>query len=216
MNLILSARNFVIAAILMIVLGTSFNLKAVAPSDSGTLQYSVDPKQSQFMAHTGSGGVFGAFGHKHDIAIQDFSGEVQFSSEKPELSSLQLAIKADSLVVTEKVSEKDKLQIEHDMREKVLETNRFPEITFKGTAVSAIKAANGIYDVKIMGTLSLHGVSHEIPLNAQVSLEENRLTAKGVFLVKQTDYQIKPISVGGGAIKVKNEVKLTFDIVAHP
>jgi hypothetical protein len=32
---------------------------------------------------------------------------------------------------------------------------------------------------------------------------------------RQTNYGIKPLSVAGGTVKIKDDVKLTFDIVAH-
>ena len=41
------------------------------------------------------------------------------------------------------------------------------------------------------------------------------LRASGEFTVRQTDYGIKPVSVAGGALKVKDELKFSFDIVAR-
>ena len=41
----------------------------------------------------------------------------------------------------------------------------------------------------------------------------DRLTATGKFVIKQTDFGITPISVGG-VVKVKNELNITFTIVA--
>lgn len=33
-------------------------------------------------------------------------------------------------------------------------------------------------------------------------------------MIKQTDFGIKPISIGGGMIKVKNEVEIDFQLFA--
>jgi hypothetical protein len=41
------------------------------------------------------------------------------------------------------------------------------------------------------------------------------LRAKGAFTLKQTSFDIKPVSIAGGTIKVKDELKFTFEIVAH-
>ncbi len=41
------------------------------------------------------------------------------------------------------------------------------------------------------------------------------LRAKGEFSLKQTDYKIKLVSVAGGTLKVKNELKCSFDVVAR-
>ena len=41
------------------------------------------------------------------------------------------------------------------------------------------------------------------------------MRASGEFSVRQSDYEIAPITAAAGAIKVKDEVKCTFDIVAR-
>ena len=43
---------------------------------------------------------------------------------------------------------------------------------------------------------------------------DTRLTATGKFVIKQTDYGITPISVGG-VVKVKNELNITFTVAAR-
>jgi hypothetical protein len=41
------------------------------------------------------------------------------------------------------------------------------------------------------------------------------LRAQGDATLRLTDFRIEPVSVAGGMLKVKDEVKLTFDIVAR-
>jgi hypothetical protein len=41
------------------------------------------------------------------------------------------------------------------------------------------------------------------------------LRASGEFALKQTDYGIKLVSVAGGALKLKDELKFSFEIVAR-
>jgi len=47
-----------------------------------------------------------------------------------------------------------------------------------------------------------------------VKLDGASLTATGKFAIKQTDFGIKPISVGG-VVKVKDELTITFTISAR-
>jgi hypothetical protein len=47
-----------------------------------------------------------------------------------------------------------------------------------------------------------------------VKLAGDRLTATGKFVIKQTDYGITPISIGG-VVKVKNELNISFTIAAR-
>jgi hypothetical protein len=41
------------------------------------------------------------------------------------------------------------------------------------------------------------------------------LRASGDFILRQADYQIKLVSVAGGALKLKDELKFSFEIVAR-
>ncbi len=180
-------------------------------------QYKLDPNQSHFLVKTGSGGVFGAFGHKHTIAIQNFSGTLQFDPTHLETSSLEMNIKADQLeVIPGKKDAKDKPKIEQEMREKVLETSQYPEIHFKSTSISATKIAENEYDAKILGDLTLHGVTRNIPIQAKVTMLENQVKGNGEFLIMQTDYKIKPYSAAGGTVKVKDKLNFSFEVIAKP
>jgi len=187
-----------------------------AKAATGPQTYKIDPQQSHFMVHTGTSGFLGAFGHKHDIAIPGFSGEVSLNPEALEQSSLQMQVQAASLVLTGKVKEKDKQEIEKTMREQVLEVDKFPEIRFKSSSVAATKNPEGNYALKITGDLTLHGVTKQVIVPGQLDLKSDSLQAQGSLPLKQTDFGIKPVSVAGGSIKVKDEVLLTFTIAAHP
>jgi len=61
----------------------------------------------------------------------------------------------------------------------------------------------------VEGDLSLHGVTK--PVSLTVKRTGDSYTAHTVL--KQTNFGIKPISVGGGVIKVKDEVEIDFTIV---
>jgi hypothetical protein len=41
------------------------------------------------------------------------------------------------------------------------------------------------------------------------------LRASGDFILKQSDYGIKPVIVAGGALKLKDELKFSFEMVAR-
>ena len=98
--------------------------------------------------------------------------------------------------------------------DEVLEISRYPEIVFESTAVSAVKG-NGPVRVNIDGNLTLHGFTRPQSLPAQLAPMGDTLRANGEFTLRQTDYRIKLASVAGGALKLKDELKFTFDIVAR-
>jgi polyisoprenoid-binding protein YceI len=180
-----------------------------------TLTYRADAAKSSFIVRALSGGVFGFLGHDHTIAIRDFSAEASLTAGALEPARLQMRIRADSLAVVDKISEKDKREIERTMRDEVLEVGKYPEIIFSSTQISAARLSEGRYQVKIAGELTLHGVTRGITVPAEVTFSEGQLRARGQFSLRQSDYQIRPPRVAGGAVRVRDELKLSFDILAR-
>ncbi len=180
-----------------------------------SLRYVLDTRASQFTVQVFSGGLLSAFGHSPTIAIRDFSGEAQVPSDHPEESTLRITISASSLVVRDDVSDKDKREIEWAMQQEVLETSSYPEIVYDCSKVQATKAGEGQYAVTLNGELTMHGVTRAQPVEARVSLSEDALRAFGVFSLRQTDYDLRLASVAGGALKVKDELKFSFNILAR-
>jgi polyisoprenoid-binding protein YceI len=58
--------------------------------------------------------------------------------------------------------------------------------------------------------LTLHGKKQ--PVAVEVSLKDGHYRGSASF--KQSSFGISPISIAGGTVKVKDEVKIEFDIVA--
>jgi polyisoprenoid-binding protein YceI len=183
-------------------------------SEVSAMIYRVEARRSRFIVRAFATGLLSAFGHSPTIAIRDFTGEVRFPPDHLEAASLRLRIKADSLVVTDEVSDKDRREIERQMREDVLETARYPEIIFESATVSAEKVMGSQYRTQINGHLSLHGVTRQCVIAAQVIAGEDTLRASGEFSLGQSNFNIKPVSAVGGTIKLKDELKFSFDIVA--
>jgi polyisoprenoid-binding protein YceI len=184
-------------------------------AESLTETYTPDAAKSRFLVRAVASGLLSALGHNPTIAIRNFTGEARFGPQAPEQSSLQLKIDAASLAVTGEVNEKDRHEMERAMREDVLETNRYPEIKFESSMVQASKITEGMYGMKIGGKLTLHGVARDLEMGCNVTMRDDGLRANGDFSIRQTDYGIRLVSVAGGTLKLKDELKFTFDIVAH-
>jgi polyisoprenoid-binding protein YceI len=177
--------------------------------------YVIDSAMSRFTVRAFANGMFSALGHNPTIAIRDFSGEAEFVPGTLENAALRLRINATSLAVTDDISDKDRREMERIMNQEVLETARYPEIAFDGSNVSASRAGDGQYWVNLVGNLALHGVQSSQPVAAQIVFAGDILRAHGEFSVQQTAYNIKLVSVAGGALKVNDELKCSFDIVAR-
>lgn len=183
---------------------------------TGPVKYRLDPAASTFTVQAFAEGLLSAFGHDPIIGVKDFQGEVTFVPGTFENASLKLIVNANSLSVVNNLKEKDRYDIERTMRDEVLETRRYPEISFESNNVVLTRTGEGRYRARIIGNLTLHGVTqNNIWLNGEVTVNNDGLRAKGDCALKQTDYRIKLVSVAGGTLKIKNEVKCSFDLVAR-
>jgi polyisoprenoid-binding protein YceI len=182
---------------------------------TSTTLYRLAADKSRFTVQAFAEGLLSAFGHDPVINIRDFTGEVEFTPDAPTQAAVRMMVMADSLAASEDVKEKDRLEIERMMREDVLETSKYSEIVFQSTNVSTSRLGEGRYRARIIGDLTLHGVTQKnLWIQAEVKMSGEELRAQGEFTLKQTDFQIKPVKVAGGAMKVKNELKFSFDISA--
>jgi polyisoprenoid-binding protein YceI len=179
-------------------------------------RYRFDPAVSNITAQAFAAGLLSAFGHDPLIGTHGLSGEVRCDAETYANGSLKIEIDAQSLTVIGNVAEKDRSEVERVMHEDVLETTRYPAIEFESNNVWLSRVRPGRFRARVIGDLNLHGVRKtNLWIDGEVMVEDGALRAKGEFSVKQSDYQIKLVSVVGGAMKIKDEVKCMFDVRAQ-
>jgi polyisoprenoid-binding protein YceI len=178
-------------------------------------RYAINATVSRFTVQAFASGFLSAFGHDPKIAIRDLKGEIQFDPGQIEKSTMHLVIRADSLSVTDNISDKNRREIESEMREKVLETAKYPEIVYDVSRVAVNHADDGQSQVTLSGRLALHGVTRSQKVPATLVPTGDMLRAFGEFSLRQSDHHIKPVSAVSGGLKVEDEVKFTFDIVAR-
>lgn len=176
--------------------------------------YRLDPRPSRFVIRVTAGGLLSAFGHNPLIGVRDFSGEVQFDPASPESASVRVHVPSRSLDVAGDVNEKDRREIERIMHAQVLESDSFPLIEFQSSVVKVTSSGAGQFRAEISGELSVHGVTRPQTIVARVTASGERLRASGEFSIYQTEYGIQLVTVAGGALKVKDELKASFEILA--
>src|SRR6266446_1248900 len=166
--------------------------KAVDDSSLAAQRYTVDASQSKFIAHALSGGLLWFKGHDHLVAVREFTGEAQLSPESITNSSLQITAKTESMVETSNVfTDQQKQIINKELREIVLQPDKYPDITFRSTAVSGKGADPNQYDLKITGDLTLHGVTRQITIPTHITVTGRDLRAQGDFSVNRDDFKVK-------------------------
>jgi polyisoprenoid-binding protein YceI len=182
----------------------------------GTQRFRLNAAESKFIAHALRGGLLWFKGHEHLIAAREFSGEAQITPDKINSASLQLTVKANSMVETsDAFTDAQKQIINSELREIALEPEKYPEIVFRSTEVSGKIVSADQYDLKITGNLTLHGITRRIVIPAKVTLNGNSLRAVGEFSIDRSDFKVKATSAFHGLVRVRNKVKFEFDIVGH-
>lgn len=191
-----------------------------APGETGReagsgAHYRINREKSQITARVGVGGMLKGLGHPHVIAIRDFHGEVVANPSIVGSGSVRLTIVANSTAETgEEIEAKDRPKVNQAVHEEALETSRFPEVAFRSRSVTVKEAGDHQYDAAISGDLTLHGVTRPISFPAKVRAEGNSLRASGAFTILHEAYGIKRLTAAGGTIKAKDEIELSFEIVA--
>lgn len=161
----------------------------------------IDPTHSSITVRVFKAGVISAFGHNHEIAAPIAQGSVD--AKEPRVS---LRVDAAKLQVLDpEVSANTRAQIQKTMQgPAVLDSARFPEISFISTSISAAGGERWT----VAGNLTLHGQTK--PVRVEVSLKDEHY--RGGASIKQTDFGITPVTVAAGAVKVKDLVRIEFDI----
>jgi polyisoprenoid-binding protein YceI len=178
-----------------------------------TDRYTLDSERSRFTVQAFAAGMLSGFAHSPVFAVRRFVGEIRLNTEMPAESSMEITAQAESLDLTDKVKENDRQEIIRAMRQDVLETTRFPEITFRSTQIAITIIAPNWLRGQIQGDLRLHGVSKPREIDAQLRLADGEIRVSGEFTILQSAYKIKPVSAAAGMIKLKDELKLVFDLI---
>ncbi len=195
---VLNRRTFTTALAITVLLSLAPRLRAAADSAK-----TMDLEKSVIRVHVFKTGLFSAFGHEHEISAPVQEGTI--SEEEP---AVDLTVATDDLRVKDQdVSDKDRDEIQKTMLgPEVLDSQRYPKILFHSNRVEQTQPGKWL----VRGDLTLHGETHEVSL--PVELRDGHYV--GSVRIRQKDFGITPVSVAGGSVKVKNEVRLDFDIVA--
>lgn len=180
-----------------------------------SIRYEIDKTTSKFFVKASRGGLAWFKGHSHLIAVREYSGYATLDLTSVNPASLTMTIAADSLEETDPwFTQQQKDIIKRELDEIVLESEKYPTITFTSTDVLG-KLKDGRFDLKITGDITLHGVTKRIVIPATVTANADSFNAKGEFTLNRSDFNVKATSAFHGLVRVKNKLKFTFDINAR-
>lgn len=162
----------------------------------------IDISHSSLHVHVHKSGLFSAFAHNHDVEAPIDSGEVietgtplvELRADARKLRVLDLEVSADTRAEVQKTMQGPQ----------VLDTNRYPEIRFRSTTIQSAGTDHWL----VTGNLELHGQTR--PITVEVTLKGGLY--RGSAVLKQTMFGITPVTVAGGTVKVKDDLKIDFQI----
>jgi hypothetical protein len=178
-------------------------LALVAAALPGAQPRALDPKRSTVTVRVFKSGLFRAFADDHVIEAPLAEGSLDDSAAP----AVHIAIDVQGMhVLDPSLSSKDRREVQTRMLgPDVLDGDRFPHIRFRSVAIQPRHADRW----SVRGELELHGETHAVTVD--VVREHGHY--KGSTSLKQSDFGIRPISIAGGTVKVRDEIKIDFDIV---
>jgi len=165
----------------------------------------IDTDHSTLTVLVYKSGLFSAFADDHIIRAPIASGSI--SSDAP--LAVDVRVQSASLKALDpKLSADKRADVQARMLgPEVLDTAKYPDITFASTSIEPA----GPDRWTVTGQLNIHGKTR--PVTFAVTRRDGHY--RGTAALKQRDFGIQPISIGAGTVKVKDEVKVEFDIVAR-
>ncbi len=185
----------------LLVLTNLFLLPLANTGISNGETRAIDTASSVITIRVFKSGLFSMFAHDHLIQARGLSGTAATEGS----ASVAFNFSARELKVADPgISDKERSEIQQTMEDKVLEVSKYAEIRFQSTSVGT----QGPGRWQVNGNLSLHGRTRPISFVVQESTGRYR----GKTTLRQTDFGIEPITIAGGAIKVKDEIAIEFDV----
>jgi polyisoprenoid-binding protein YceI len=179
------------------------------------VKFQIDALASRFTVQAFATGLLSSFGHNPTMGIREIEGEIECQPETYEKAHVRLTARTNAMEVLDEMKNDDRKKLEQEMYEKVLEVNRFPAAVFESKEISAQKLSNDLLRVHVQGELSFHGSTQAHSFDARVTSMGTMLRISGEFPLRQSDYGIEPFSFAGGALRLKDELKFNFELVAR-
>ncbi|MEP7271000.1 MAG: YceI family protein [Acidobacteriota bacterium] len=178
--------------------------------------YKIDLTQSTVGVTIFQEGFLKRMRPSHAIEVKSFTGWVSYTPGKEAQASAELIAEAKSLVNAEKeIGEVEKREFESALRNAVLEAPKYPQIVFRSTSIADLKRNPKGHTFTLHGDLTMHGVKRRIAIPVSVEVSGKQLIATGAIDFKQTDFEMKPYEAAFGLIKIRDDAKVTFSIVAR-
>ncbi|HCU96637.1 MAG TPA: YceI family protein [Actinobacteria bacterium] len=171
--------------------------------------YLVGPESGRLLVRTARTGLGSKAGHDLTIEVTRWRGNVVIDAVNPASSSVTVEVDVDSFEVRQgtggikPLTDADRADIKNTLRGKILNTGRYPTITFGSSRISGTAES-----FRIDGDLTIVGVTQPVTVEGQLVTGR----AHGSAVIVQSRWGIRPYSAFLGALRLRDEIEVQFDI----
>jgi polyisoprenoid-binding protein YceI len=209
-------RVLLIVCLIAVAAGTALAAPATgAPSTSapaGTQRYVIVPAESQAIYRVGE--VFLNQNNRFSVAegaTTAISGELHIDRANPRNSRI------GTITVDMSQFQSDSARRDNAIRQRWLESGRYPMAEFTPTAIEGLPQAyvdGREHQVQVTGNMKIRDVSRPVTFATTLKLDGATLTGAATTQIRMTDFGFDPPSILG-LLRAENDVRLEFRFVAR-
>ena len=183
--------------------------------------YTIDPASSEAKILVFKKGTFSALAHNHVIFVPGIEGSGILYKAAPEKSTFDISISVSKMQVDlpEMLAEEgeafeaefsagDIEDIQATMlAEEMLDVNNHPTIRIQSDRITG-----DWENLQVKAMVTIRGSTRTLEILPEVTLEAKGFQSRGQFSVKQTLFDIEPVSLFLGTVQVKDEIVIKFNI----
>jgi polyisoprenoid-binding protein YceI len=168
-----------------------------------TRSYSLDASQSRIDVILTQEGMMRNRYPTHRVTVKSYSCKIELPADETRLK-VEVEARAESLTnIDEAMSDFERKG-----------SSKYPVIKFVSNSVSGIQKSGDNRSFTINGDLTLHGVTKQVSFPISATITNEQLRGTGEARLKQSDFGMTPFERGMGFIKIGDEVKVSFEVVA--
>jgi polyisoprenoid-binding protein YceI len=177
--------------------------------------YTIDLSQSRVIATLTQEGFIARRYPTHRVEVKNFGGKIEVSERDETQIAVEVEAETKSLTnVDEGMTDFERREFHNVLNNLVLESDKFPKIKFVSASVSDARKSGETRTFTLNGDLTMRDATKRVSFPVAVTIAKDRLRATGEAALKQSDFGIKPYSGKLGLIKIGDDVKIEFEIVA--
>ena len=177
--------------------------------------YTIDLSQSRVTATLTQEGFIARRYPTHRVEVKNFTGKIEVPERDESRITVEVEAETKSLTnADESMTEFERREFHNVLNNSVLESDKFPMIKFVSVSVSDARKSGETRSFTLNGDLTMRDATKRVSFPVTVTISKDQLRATGDAELKQTDFGIKPYSGKLGMIRIGDEVKISFAIVA--